>query len=127
GGVELFAAGTPTVMNNQIVGNSATYGAGIEIVNRSDAAITQNVISGNQGQVGGGIYMVVGSDIRGPFLVNNTITANSAAAIYTTGFPTTVEIDNNVVVGVTGSAAIVCDTTYSSTPPVRRSNNVSGA
>lgn len=82
GGIELFAAGAPTIRGNVIRANAAAFGGGIRIVNNSDASIVQNLIVGNQvtGQ-GGGIYWLVPSDARGPLLVNNTIVGNQAGTL----------------------------------------------
>lgn len=106
GGIYMNAAGTPVIRNNWISGNSANSGAGIAMVNTSDADIIQNAIMGNIGSSGsgGGIHWIIPNGNRGPYLVSNTISGNTAAtgaAIYSTGDATSVILNNNILSGGT--------------------------
>jgi parallel beta-helix repeat protein len=122
GGISLFAAGAPTLLNNTISNNNAGYyGGGIYIVNQSGAIIVQNLITGNTSAgSGGGLYLSASSGPPAPLLVNNTIVNNSGAesGVYLTGFDGQVQLFNNIVAAASTLPAVLCDTTYSSTPPV---------
>jgi parallel beta-helix repeat protein len=132
GGIALFAAGTPTLKNNIISGNSAySQGGGIWIVNYSDALIVQNLIYNNTAIQGSGIYFGVPEGYRGPLLVNNTIVGSSdsseGSAIYADGFDDQVQFYNNLLIGATGSNAVYCDSTYDATPPTFTNNDAYSA
>jgi PKD repeat protein len=128
GGIGLFAAGTPTLLNNTISNNNAGYyGGGIYMVNQSDANIVQNLITGNTStRSGGGLYLLTPSGTRGPLLVNNTLANNAGAesGVYLSGFDAQVQLVNNIVTAATTVPAVLCDTTYSSTPPVFDHNDL---
>ena len=129
GGISLFAAGTPTVLNNMISGNGAEYaGGGIYAVNQSDANIIQNLITGNRSPVSGaGLYISPPSGTRGALLVNNTIAGNFGgdSGVFLGGFDAQVQLFNNIVAAATSpQPAVLCDTTYSSTPPVFDHNDL---
>jgi parallel beta-helix repeat protein len=130
GGITLFAAGTPTLENNIIASNTAgSQGGGVWIVNRSDASIVQNLIYGNTAPTGGGVYWLVPSGGRGPFLVNNTISANNGpqgAGIFADGFDAQVVLINNIVGAAAGQNAVVCGS-YDASTPSFQSNNVFAA
>ena len=133
GGIALFAAGTPTIRNNIIKGNTATglspatQGGGIWIVNQSDALIVQNLIYNNTAGQGGGIYFGVPSGDRGPILVNNTIIGGSGgsqgSAVYADGFDNQVRFFNNLLIGLSGQNAVDCDGTYIQQPPTFTNND----
>ena len=118
GGIELFAAGAPTIRNNLIKGN-ALYG--IALANYSDALIVQNVIVSN-GLAG--IQSGVPSGNRGPFVLNNTIANNSGAQISSAGFDSGAPIINNIIVAYAGQVGISCEGGYDNLPPLIMSNNV---
>jgi Right handed beta helix region/Fibronectin type III domain len=128
GGIDLFAAGAPTIRGNVIRANTAALGGGIYIVNQSDASIVQNIINGNHAGQGGGIYWVIPSGVRGPLLVNNTVASNQAdtqgSGIFAGGFDAQVQLFNNIVEGASGQSAIYCDEFYDPAPPILMSNNV---
>jgi parallel beta-helix repeat protein len=128
GGIDLFAAGTPTIRGNVISANTAAFGGGIHIVNQSDATIVQNVINGNHAGQGGGIYWLIPSGVRGPLLINNTVASNQAetqgSGIFAGGFDAQVQLFNNIVEGASGQPAIYCDEFYDPAPPILKSNNV---
>ena len=135
GGISLFAAGTPTIANNMITGNTATgvspasQGGGIYIVNQSDALILQNVILNNYAGEGDGIYFLVPYGGRGPGLVNNTIlgfSGDSSSLVFAGGFDSQVQIVNNFLITESGEPAVVCDGTYSQQPPTLASNDILG-
>lgn len=128
GGMSLFAAGTPTLENNIIRGNSAyDQGGGIWMVNFSDALMVQNLIYNNTAIQGAGIYFLVPGGNRGPLLVNNTIVGTSAAsqgsAVYADGFYDHVAFYNNLLIGASGTSALYCDSTYDPTPPTLTNND----
>ena len=131
GGISLFAAGTPTLLNNMISGNGAEYaGGGIYAVNQSDANIVQNVITGNRSPVSGaGLYISPPSGTRGALLVNNTIAGNFGgdSGVFLGGFDAQVQLFNNIVAAASTVPAVLCDTTYSSTPPVFDHNDLSNS
>ena len=128
GGVSLFAAGTPTLLNNTISGNGAEYaGGGIYAVNQSDANILQNLITGNRSPVSGaGLYISPPSGTRGALLVNNTIAGNFGgdSGVFLGGFDAQVQLSNNIVAAATSVPTVLCDTTYSTTPPVFDHNDL---
>jgi PKD repeat protein len=128
GGISLFAAGTPTLLNNTISNNNAGYyGGGIYIVNQSGAIIVQNLITGNTSAgSGGGLYLSASSGTQAPLLVNNTIVNNSGAesGVYLTGFDGQVQLLNNIVAAASTLPAVLCDTTYSSITPVFDHNDL---
>jgi parallel beta-helix repeat protein len=132
GGIVLFAAGTPTLKNNIITGNTATglipasQGGGIWIVNMSDAIIVQNLIYNNNAPQGSGVYFGVPSGDKGPVFVNNTIVGTSlgqGSAVYADGFDDQVQFFNNLLIGPTGGNAVFCDSTYDATPPTFTAND----
>jgi parallel beta-helix repeat protein len=129
GGMTLYAAGTPTLRNNIIQGNTTGgQGGGIWIVNVSDALIVQNLIYNNTASQGGaGIYFLVPYGYRGPLLVNNTIVGTSSSsqgsAVYAGGFYDRVLFYNNLLIGASGTSAIYCDNTYDQTPPTLTTND----
>jgi len=128
GGISLFAAGTPTLLGNPISGNGAEYeGGGIYAVNQSDANIIQNLITGNRSPgSGSGLYISPPSGTRGALLVDNTIAANFGgdSGVWLGGFDAQVQLVNNIVAAATTIPAVLCDTTYSSTPPVFDHNDL---
>jgi hypothetical protein len=111
GGIDLFAAGTPTLRNNFIARNRARIGGGIALANQSDALIVQNIIVGNSGSDhGGGIDWVVPDGDRGPYVVNNTIVGNGSplgSQIHAAGFDASTVVANNVVVGGSTTGALI--------------------
>ncbi len=128
GGMTLFAAGTPTLENNIIQGNSAyDQGGGIWIVNESNAVIVQNLIYNNTAAQGSGIYFLVPEGNAGPVFVNNTIVGTSSSsdgsAVYAGGFDGQVDFYNNLMIGSSGTNAVYCDSTYSTTPPTFTNND----
>jgi hypothetical protein len=128
GAISLFAAGTPTLLNNTISGNGAEYqGGGIYAVNQSDANIVQNLITGNRSPgSGAGLYISPPSGTRGAFLVNNTIAGNFGgdSGLFLGGFDAQVQLFNNIVAAASTVPAVLCDTTYSTTPPVFDHNDL---
>ena len=129
GGISLFAGGTPTIQGNTITGNTASgQGGGIVMFNDSDPLIIDNVISGNSATQGGGIAGLVPSGSAGPTIVNNTIVSNSATSggseIYLNGFYSQTQFFNNLFVGTPAQIAFLCDTGYSSTPPIYQFNDL---
>ncbi|HXM54372.1 MAG TPA: choice-of-anchor D domain-containing protein [Candidatus Dormibacteraeota bacterium] len=123
GALVLFAAGSPTVADNVMSGNSSTSdGGAIWSVNQSDAVIVQNLIVNNRsGATGGGVSFSPPSGTLGPELVNNTIAGNSAtqgSAVWAGGFFATSRLFNNVLVGGAGEGAVYCDHSFSTATPV---------
>ena len=110
GGISVYAQSQPTILQNVIAGNTATYGGGgIVVAEGASALIRANTISGNvvNGDPvsspigpppGGGIYVsqAVAS------ILNNVIVGNSSGYGGGIGLlgggPTTVTIENNTVV-----------------------------
>jgi PKD repeat protein len=128
GGIDLFASGTPTLLNNTISNNTAgIQGGGVYMVNQSDVTMVQNLVIGNSSsQNGGGLYISIPSGDRGPLLVNNTVSGNSGsdAGVFLGGFDAQVQLVNNIVAAATTIPAVLCDTTYSATPPVFDHNDL---
>jgi parallel beta-helix repeat protein len=130
GGISLFGEGTPTIMNNIISNNStAGYGAGggISIVNGTAPLIVQNLFYGNTAAVGGAIYFLVPDGAPGPVLVNNTMMAangvTQGSTVYASGFDTTAQFFNNLMIGLSGQNAVYCDSTYDLQPPTFTNND----
>ncbi|MFQ5812108.1 MAG: invasin domain 3-containing protein [Anaerolineae bacterium] len=103
GGIYIHDA-SPTVENNIVIGNSATFFGGGICIEGSSPTIRGNVITSNSAAIfGGGIYVASGS----PAITNNTIIGNSAAifggGIFNLrGSPI---IGNNIVVYNTASSS----------------------
>lgn len=74
GGISCTSS-SPTIANNTISGNSATYGGGIFCYYNSSPSISDNIITGNTASYGGGIECTSSSS---PSIANNTITDNTA-------------------------------------------------
>ena len=111
-GISMFAAGSPIIRNNLIRNN---HGNGMDMVNECNVEILQNVIVNNGGS---GIAYSVPSGSRGPYISHNTIVGNGGPDGYqiaATGFDTSVEIVNNILVGARGLPNIT---------PILRFNNV---
>lgn len=128
GGISLFAAGTPTISGNIISGNAAAgAGGGIAMANDSDAIVTDNVFTGNTANQGGGIEALVPSGALGPSVVNNTFFADIATVdgseFYLNGFYAQTNFFNNIFWGSANLTAVLCDTGYSSDPPVFQFND----
>jgi parallel beta-helix repeat protein len=128
GGISLFAAGTPTISGNIISGNTAAgVGGGIAMANDSDAIVTDNVFTGNTAYQGGGIAALVPSGSPGPSVVNNTFFANIATTdgseFYLNGFYSQTNLFNNIFWGSANLTAVLCDTGYSSDPPIFEFND----
>ena len=128
GGISLFAAGTPTISGNIISGNTAAgVGGGIAMANDSDAIVTDNVFTGNTAYQGGGIAALVPSGSPGPTVVNNTFFADVATSdgseFYLNGFYAQTNFFNNIFWGSDNLTAVLCDTGYSSNPPVFQFND----
>ena len=84
---------SPMIINNVIENNQ---GDGIGMGNECDANIIQNVIVN---KTGSGISALVPSGARGPWLINNTISGNGGNGVSLTGFISSCQIINNIVVG----------------------------
>src|SRR5713101_4645851 len=130
------AFASPVIRDNAIDGNtkqpgcSGQNGGGIYAVNQSDANIVQNVITGNRSPVSGaGLYISPPSGTRGALLVNNTIAGNFGgdSGVFLGGFDAQVQLFNNIVAAASTVPAVLCDTTYSSTPPVFDHNDLSNS
>jgi hypothetical protein len=123
GGLSLFSAGSPTIQNNVISNNSAnSQGGGFYIVNQSDADIVQNLIIGNTSPKGAGMYWLVPYGARGPFVTNNTFSANNGSGIFADGFDGQTKVTNNVIVGAVGQTAVMCGN-FDSSIPIFRTND----
>lgn len=130
GGISLFAAGTPLIQANVIRNNkSFGNGGGIVMFNQSDANIIDNVIGNNTAFDGGGIYWLVPSGDRGPYLINNTISANNATStdgseIYADGFDINAIVSNTIIIGRKGQTAFFCGNFNDTNPPMIQFNDV---
>src|SRR5260370_36972126 len=95
--------------------------------NEADATIVQNMITGNtSAQSGGALYISIPSGDRGPLLVNNTVAGNSGSdsSVFLGGFDAQVQLSNNIVAASNAQPAVLCNTTYSSTPPIFDHNDL---
>jgi serine protease len=138
GGISAFDAGTPVIRGNVITGNtisgsSRPQGAGIWLVNNSDAIVVQNLIThnsaGRRGR-GGGVYWQIATTGKDPVVVNNTIADNDApdgSGIFALGSVEQAQlISNNVVAGSDGQTAVYCDVVINLNADVFQFNNVYG-
>jgi parallel beta-helix repeat protein len=128
GGIAMDAAGTPTLRNNVIRGNSVLgQGGGIWIINDSNPLIVQNLIYNNTASQGGGIWFAVVEGQVGPTLVNNTIVGatgiSEGSAVFAGGFDGQVQFFNNLMIGLSGQNAVYCDGTFSQQPPTFTNND----
>jgi parallel beta-helix repeat protein len=129
GGIALFAAGTPTITGNVISNNTAGggNGGGISFGNASDALVANNVITGNSAFSGGGIYWLVPFGQRGPNVVNNTVSDNTAvigSAVFADGFDVNARLQNNILLGGGTDAVMACGSFNDLNPPVMVYNDV---
>jgi parallel beta-helix repeat protein len=128
GGVDLFAAGTPTISGNVISNNVAgADGGGIAMFNQSDALITNNVIYGNRASLGGGMYWLAPTGGTGPFVFNNTVAgnqANAGLAVYANGLDQQGSLTNNILVGNGTASVVECGNSSNPYPPAIRFNDV---
>jgi hypothetical protein len=103
-----------------------SQGGGFYVVNHSDAAIVQNLIVGNSASMGGGLYFLVPSSGRGPFLINNTIYGNPSpqgSGVFADGFDGQSEMINNIIVATSGQTAVICGN-FTTSMPVFTTNDV---
>lgn|SRR5215469_803160 len=125
GGISLFAAGSPLIKNNVIIGNSSSQGGGISMANEADEVIVQNLIAKNSSPDGAEIYSGVPQSTTGFRLVNNTILSNSAsdAAVVADGFNANAQIINNLIIAPAGESALLCNPIYKDGPPIVQFND----
>ena len=108
-----------------------SQGGGIYSVNDSSVQIIQNLIIGNSATQGGGIYLSVPEGQNDtPVLVNNTIAAEpgltQGTAVWVGGFDNQVQFFNNIMVGISvtlTTSVVYCDGTYSQQPPTFTNND----
>ncbi len=109
---------SPTITNNEIYNNAASWGGGIYCYSYSSPTITNNEIHNNTGIYGGGIYC---RSYSSPTITNNEIHNNTASSYFGGGIycdyssPT---ITNNAIYGNASSASgggIYC---YYSSPTI---------
>lgn len=134
-GIYLWIGGAARIEGNIIAFNQAgSYdsGGGIAMENSGSPVIVQNLIVGNTaGLTGGGLELVIPNDgISAATLVNNTIVGNSAGAeqsgpeVYVSGFYKRVAFWNNIVEGGSeNNPAIYCDP-YLDPSPLFENNDV---
>ena len=112
GGISVGGAASAQIIHNTITNNTTDFGGGIDIVNQSDAPIVQNLITGNTSpRSGGGLYVLTPSGTRGPALVNNTLSGNSApdSGVVLGGFDGQVQLFNNIIAAATSQPAVLFD------------------
>jgi hypothetical protein len=127
GGISMNGAGTPLIQNNTISGNSGgNSGGGIAMINSSAPQIIQNVIIANQASQGGGVFWEVPAESPGIFLLNNTILDNNASegSEIDAGVFAGQALENNIIVGQSGTAAVYCANINNVVPPVFTTNDV---
>ncbi len=128
GGIGFNAAGSPLVIDNRIVGNSASNDAGgLEMINASNVLIVQNRFEGNDSGTDEGedLSWLVPSGQPGPRLVNNSFYATgSGPSLLLDGFDVTAEVSNNIVQGAVGAVAVECGDFNDPNPPIFSHNNV---
>lgn len=132
GGIYVNGGGQARIVGNVIRNNRAPVeGGGIAFFNSSEARVENNLIVGNSltysSSEGGGVYWLVPSGSRGPYLVNNTIANNVAAAgsgVFADGFDAAARVVNNLIVGSPGSSALECGTFNDPNPAIVQHNNV---
>lgn len=111
-----IATCSPTVSNNNIVGNTSTaypIGGGGIYCSGSHSLITRNTFKGNSGSYGSGGITSNGSN---PIISNNVFMANSGGAIYSSYGNVT--IVNNTIAGCSGAGI------YSKNSTAQISNNI---
>ncbi|HET9791867.1 MAG TPA: choice-of-anchor D domain-containing protein, partial [Candidatus Angelobacter sp.] len=127
GGIALFAAGGPLIQNNIFTGNNGSgQGGGIAMFNNASPQIIDNAFIQNTATQGGAIYWLIPVSAPGLLLLNNTMAGNSAtqgSAIFDGGFDTNMTIQNNILVGTTGTNAIFCQQFNGTTIPAALANN----
>ncbi|MFL6350251.1 MAG: OmpL47-type beta-barrel domain-containing protein [Bryobacteraceae bacterium] len=128
GGAIGINAASPTIQNNFISANSSySQGGAIYVINTSSPLIVQNLIVGNSAGTGGGVYWSIPSG-SAPFLLSNTVSNNSAltqgSAVYVSGFLSSSELIDNIIVSAVGTSTLYCDPSYSATPPIVKANDI---
>jgi len=130
GAIALDEAGTPTIENNIIRGNTVADGSStaISISDYSDALIVQNLIYNNTAPYGApAIFFMVPEGRRGPLFVNNTIVAagrySGNSAVYADGFYDQVQFYNNLLIGASGAPAVYCNAYSDPIPPTLTNND----
>ena len=131
-GIGMFEAGTPTIANNVMIGNSATDtncasdGGTVWMANFSDADIVENVIASNEAACNGGVVFFVptSSGARGPALVNNTIALNGGSQSSGISADGAARLVNNVVLARPGGVAMSCGNLGVIMPPPIMRNNI---
>ena len=112
GGMYLFTAIEPLIVNNVFRGNRATTGGGgaIDMVNYSWPLVSQNVFVDNEASYhGGALNMLVPLGVQGSVLANNTLVGNRApqgSAIMSNGDWFAV---NNIITGAAGVDLVRCE------------------
>ena len=128
GGIGFNAAGSPLVIDNRIVGNSASNdGGGLEMINASNVLIVQNRFEGNDSGTDEGedLSWLVPSGQPGPRLVNNSFYATGGGpSLLLDGFDVSAEVSNNIVQGAMGAVAVECGDFNDPNPPIFNHNNV---
>jgi hypothetical protein len=118
-GGAILISGSPTIVNNKIIGNSAggsfIYASAIEIINSSSPIIAGNIIAANGG--GPAIRMTV-SFFSYPKIINNTIVANNGGGII--GGDENTVIANNIIANNNNGYGI----TFSFIHQIIRNNDV---
>lgn len=131
GGISVGYYGVPTIKNNIIQGNIAyNDGGGIALNGYDGANIVQNIIVGNSSRGGGsgaGIYLAGPAGTQDS-VFNNVVAGNTAfdktSGIYVSGFASTFNISNNVVVVPDGHVGVTCNSSYSPTSASFSHNDV---
>lgn len=108
---------SPTIKNNTITGNNASYGGGgIYVTTFSSPDISGNTITKNNTRYGGGIYVSNSS----PTIENNNISDNTASYIYgdgggivVTNFSSPTIKNNTITDNTSGNGGGIYVTTFS--------------
>jgi hypothetical protein len=118
-GIAMNAAGTPTIQNNVITGNSANGGdgGGLYAINDSDPLVVQNLIAGNQATGNGGGWFDEPTSLSvGPTVINNTFAGNTipathqGSALWLANFGSNTRFSNNIFQSSQGPVPVHCET-----------------
>ncbi len=77
GGIFVYSSSNPSIENNIIIHNQASFGAGVMIYESGKAKLINNTIAYNHATSGGGLYCEKYDD---PILINNILWGNSAVS-----------------------------------------------